>query len=332
MFNTIYIEEQIANHPRTGAILDRFPQANQVACERYGEVCNPKSQDFRLQKQKPALILAGKHERRVLETPAGYGIGGEHNYYFSHMLNCLYDCRYCFLQGMYRSAHYVLFVNYEDFYSDIDAVLENAGMEPCWFFSGYDCDSLALEPVSAFAEQFLPFFASRPQAHIELRTKSTQIRSLLNQQPLANAVVAFSFTPDEIHAALEHKVPTIARRIDSMRRLQEAGWSLGLRFDPLIYQPGYRAQYRALFEQVFSQLDSSLLHSVSLGTFRLPRSYFKNILQLYPDEPLYAGAFAESGGMISYSTDLEREITGFCSTELLKHIPESLLFPCAVAA
>ena len=332
MFNTVYIEEQIANHPRTGAILDRFPQAKRVACERYGEVFNPKSQDFRLQKQKPALILAGKHERRVLETPAGYGIGGEHNFYFSHMLNCLYDCRYCFLQGMYRSAHYVLFVNYEDFYSDIDAVLENAGTEPCWFFSGYDCDSLALEPVSAFAEQFLPFFASRPQAHIELRTKSTQIRSLLNQQPLANAVVAFSFTPDEIHAALEHRVPTVARRIASMRRLQDAGWSLGLRFDPLIYQPGYRAQYRALFEQVFSQLDSSLLHSVSLGTFRLPRSYFKNILQLYPDEPLYAGTFAESGGMISYPMDLEREITAFCSTELQKHIPESLLFPCAVAA
>ncbi len=332
MFNTIYMEDQVADHPRTRAILARFPQANRVSCERYGEVFNPKSQDFRLQKQKPALILAGKHERRVLETPAGYGIGGKRNYYFSHMLNCLYDCRYCFLQGMYRSAHYVLFVNYEDFYSDIDATLEDAGTQPCWFFSGYDCDSLALEPVSAFAEHFLPFFASRPQAHIELRTKSTQIRSLLDQPALPNAVVAFSFTPDEIHAALEHKVPTIQRRIASMRRLQDAGWSLGLRFDPLIYQPGYREQYRSLFQQIFSQIDSSRLHSVSLGTFRLPRGYFRNILQLYPDEPLYAGAFAESGGMISYPVDQEREITGFCTSELLKHIPESLLFPCAVAA
>ena len=332
MFNTIYIEAQVADHARTRAICARFPQANQVSCERYGEVFNPKSQDFRLQKQKPALILAGKHERRVLETPAGYGIGGERNYYFSHMLNCLYDCRYCFLQGMYRSAHYVLFVNYEDFYTDIDTILEHAGSEPCWFFSGYDCDSLALEPVSAFAEQFMPFFASRPQAHIELRTKSTQIRSLLNQPPLANAVVAFSFTPDEIHAALEHRVPGVQRRIASMRRLQDAGWSLGLRFDPLIYQPGYREQYRTLFQQVFSQLDGQRLHSVSLGTFRLPRGYFKNILQLYPDEPLYAGSFAESGGMISYPQEQEREITAFCSAELQKHVPESLLFPCAVAA
>jgi len=332
MFSTIYIEEDIAEHPRTKTICARFPQADQVFCERYGEVFNPKAQDFRLQKQKPALILASKHDRRVLKTPTGYGIGGERNYYFSHMLNCLYDCRYCFLQGMYRSANYVLFVNYEDFLSDMDAILDDAAGEPCWFFSGYDCDSLALEPVTAFAEQFLPFFASRPQAHIELRTKSTQVRSLLNREPLANSVVAFSFTPEEIHGALEHKVPGVTRRIDSMQQLQRAGWPVGLRFDPLIYQPGYQEQYRKLFQQVFNKLDTSQLHSVSLGTFRLPRGYFKNILQLYPDEPLYAGTFAESGSMISYPEEQEREISDYCSAELLKHIPESLLFPCPVAA
>ena len=36
------------------------------------------------------------------------------------MLNCVYDCRYCFLQGMYRSANYVLFVNYDDFRVQIE--------------------------------------------------------------------------------------------------------------------------------------------------------------------------------------------------------------------
>ena len=32
----------------------------------------------------------------------------------SHHLNCLYDCRYL-RQGMYPSAHYLMFVNFEDF-------------------------------------------------------------------------------------------------------------------------------------------------------------------------------------------------------------------------
>jgi spore photoproduct lyase len=332
MFSTLYIEEQIAEHPRTRAICERFPQATQVTCERYGEVFNPKAQDFRLQKRKPALILAHKHNGRVLKTPEGYGIGGRNNYYFSHMLNCLYDCRYCFLQGMYRSAHYVLYVNYEDFGKDIGNKIEQSNNKHCWFFSGYDCDSLVLEPVSGFVEDFLPFFAERPAAHIELRTKSTQIRSLLKHPPIPNAVVAFSFTPAEMHAALEHKVPTIERRVEAMLKLQQAGWLIGLRFDPLIYEDNYQQQYASLFEQVCSPLDTGQLHSVSLGPFRLPRTYFKSIVRLYPDEALFAGNFTETGGMVSYPQSLEREMTDFCTRELLKHGPETALCPCRLAA
>jgi len=332
VFSIIYIERQIADHPRTHEICARFPNATRVECDRYGEVFNPNAQNFRLQKRNPSLILAEKHKGRVLQAPEGYGLGGRNNYYFSHMLNCLYDCRYCFLQGMYRSAHYVLYVNYEDFENDMGTILAQADNEPCWFFSGYDCDSLAMEPVSAFVQHFLPFFSRHPQAHIELRTKSTQIRGLLKMTPIPNAVIAFSFTPEEMYRALEHKVPTLERRLQAMLQLQQAGWQLGLRFDPLIYQHGYQGQYRRLFQQLFSQLNNEQLHSVSLGTFRLPRGYFRNIVQLYPDEPLFAGAFSTENGMVSYPQALEQEMTAFCTRELLQHIPESLLFRCTLAA
>ena len=45
-----------------------------------------------------------------------------------------------------------------------------------------------------------------------------------------------------------------------------------------------------------------------------------------------AGSFAETGGMISYPQALEHEMSGFCTRELLKHVPETLLFPCRLAA
>ena len=331
MISHIYIEDSVSDHPRTQDICARFPKATRITCERYGEVFNPKSQDFRLQKARPALILARKHGNLVLETPEGYGIGGTRNYYFSHMLNCLYDCRYCFLQGMYRSANHVLFVNYESFEAEISRISQTSNM-PAWFFSGYDCDSLALELVSGFAAHFLPFIASHPNAWLELRTKSTQVRALLNRDPLSNVIVAFSFTPREIHQSLEHRVPAVERRLDAMVQLQQAGWLLGIRFDPLIYQQGYQEQYRALFSEVFSRLDTDRLHSVSLGPFRLPRGYFRAVTRLYPDEPLFAGPLEETNGLVSYQRDLENELTGFCTGELRCHVPESLLFPCVAAA
>ena len=115
MIDQIYVEEALLDHPRARAIMQRFPDASVTTCARYGEIFNRRAQNFRLQKISPALILAEKFSGHVLPSPPEYAIGGDLNYYFSHMLNCIYDCRYCFLQGMYQSAHYVVFVNYEDF-------------------------------------------------------------------------------------------------------------------------------------------------------------------------------------------------------------------------
>ena len=42
---------------------------------------------FALQKKKPALILAKSSGKLVHPVPATYGIGGDENRYFSHMLN-----------------------------------------------------------------------------------------------------------------------------------------------------------------------------------------------------------------------------------------------------
>ena len=330
MIETIYIEAAIQQHPRVLQILARFPEARRIVCERYGEVFNPKSQNFRLQKLKPALILAEKYKNFVLEAPLGYGIGATKNYYFSHMLNCLYDCRYCFLQGMYQSAHYVLFVNFEDFQQEIKQLSGQSPTESIHFFSGYDCDSLALEPVTGFAEYFLPFFAELPNAWLELRTKSTQIRSLVNRAPLPRTVVAFSLSPEEIASKVEDKAPTLPRRLDALVKLQDQGWLIGLRFDPLIYQTGYQAQYQQFFAQVFARINLAQLHSVSLGVFRLPEHFFKKMYKLYPEEKLFASPLTNQAGMVSYQRELEQEMLGFCTEQLLTYIPEEKLFPCTL--
>ena len=329
MIDQIYIEEALLGHPRARAIMQKFPDASVTVCARYGEIFNRRAQNFRLQKIKPALILAEKFTNHVLPSPPEYAIGGEQNYYFSHMLNCVYDCRYCFLQGMYQSAHYVIFVNYEDFILAITEKIHAAGDAPVHIFSGYDCDSLALDPVTDFVDEFLPVFRAHPGALLELRTKSTQIRSLLAQEPIPNCVIAYSFTPAEIASALEHKTPLVEKRLQALQRLQAHGWRTGLRFDPLIYQDGVKEQYARLFEQVFRHVDTALLHSVSLGSFRLPKSYFQTLARLYPEEVLFASPLADTGdGMVTYRDAIRDDLLSFCRDTLLSYIPEEKFFPC----
>ncbi len=328
MIDTIYVESEIAGHPRSREIRARFGRADWIEIERYGEIFNRRNQDFRLQKRNPALILARKHGRRVLPAPDGYGIGGEHNFYFSHMLNCLYDCRYCFLQGMFQSANYLLFVNYEDFEAELRETAARTPGESVHFFSGYDCDSLALESVTGFAEAFIPLIESIPNAWLELRTKSLNTRALEDREPMPRCVVAFSMTPEPISLALEHGVPPLERRIEAAARLQHQGWPVGLRFDPLVYTPDFKKQYRGLFDQVFAQLDPSTIHSVSYGPFRLPREMFKTMTRLYPEERLFAGPLHERDAMISYQAELEEMMIDFCGEALASRVPALALFPC----
>jgi len=328
MFSAIYVETSLLSHPRTQSVVARYSDIPLIPIERYGEIFNRKSQNFRLQKQAPALIIAGKRNNIVLPAPDQYGLGGDHNYYFSHLLNCIYDCRYCFLQGMYRSAHYVWFVNYDDFADAITEILNRHPGETSYFYSGYDCDSLALEPVTQFVEYFLPLFARHSNATLELRTKSTQIRSLLHRQPIDNCIAAFSFTPENISKQLELKVPSIERRLDAMKKLQAQGWKVGLRFDPLIFDDNYYTNYKKLFDDVFAHIDIRSLHSVSLGVFRLPETFYRNMQRLYPSEKLFATKIAAHDGLVSYQREIESKMLHECESMLLKYIPDRIYYPC----
>jgi len=323
MFQSIYVEESVRDHPKTLAICRKFSKIPVIFCERYGEVFNRHNQNFRLQKSQPSLILAKKHGHLVLPTPEGYGIGSAHNFYFSHLLNCPFDCRYCFLQGMYNSAHFDLFVNYEDFEQAIKEKMDQ--LPNLCFFSGYDSDSLALEPVTGFLSHFLPFF-KKERSFIEIRTKSANIAPLLRMEAFSHAVIAFSLTPRTISEALEHRVPSLSKRLEAIAKLQAAGWMVGLRFDPLIYCDDFREKYRELFTEVFSIVHKENLHSVTLGAFRLPKGIYKKMVHLYPEEKLFAHTMAERESMVSYSPNVEQQLLDFCQAEILKQIPADKLF------
>jgi spore photoproduct lyase len=332
MIETIYLEAAVAGEPRATRLLARFPEATVIECGHYGEVFNPSAQSFRLQKRRPALIVARKPAGHVLEAPAGFAIEEGPSYYFSHMLNCVYDCRYCFLQGMFRSAHYVLFVNFEDFQHAIDETRARHQGQRCTFFSGYDCDSLALESLTGFVGEFVPFFAQRPDALLELRTKSVAVAPLLRRDPLPNVVTAFSFAPKPAARAVEHGTPPVAARIDALRRLAEAGWPVALRLDPLLWYEGWRGDYRELVDTLAAAIPAAALHSISIGPLRFPRDMFHRIEGLYPDEPLFAGPLRPHDGITSYGTAREAALVDHTRGLLTSAFPDTPLYACTPAA
>jgi len=324
--DTIYVESQIRSHPRSQEVLKRHPRATVVECDHYGEIFNVKSQNFRLQKQRPSLILAEKKGQTVLPAPPDYSIGPEHNYYFSHMLNCLYDCRYCFLQGMYRSANYLLFVNFEAFERDIEATRREVDGELC-LFSGYDCDSLAMESLTGFAEHFIPWFSERPELQMELRTKSVNTRFLEASDPVPNIIPAFTLSPDAIAREIEHGAPAFERRLNRLKSLTQQGWKVGLRLDPLIPWPGFQELYAEMIEALFHEVDPDMIHSVTLGPMRFPKAMHDRSVKLYPTDPLFAlKEMVLQKGQMTYPKEIEAELVGTVMAQLVEQLPRSRVF------
>ncbi len=329
MVDTIYFEESVIDHPRTIEIFSKFRKARKIPIQRFGEVFNKRDQSFKLQKLNPALILARKHKGFVLPVPEGFGLGHSANYYFSHMYNCIYDCRYCFLQGMYSSANYILFVNYEDFLTQIEAIINLHKGQEIAFFSGYDCDSLALENITKFASFILPQFKKYPEAFLELRTKSVQIKPMITLNALENCIVAYSLMPDPISKALDIKTPSISKRLDAMKKLAFKGWKLGLRFDPLVHGKDWKNLYRELIEKVFSEIPTNSIHSISFGALRFPKAMYKKIHSMHPDEILFSGPLSSRAGMVAYKREVENEMISFCRDVVTEFITKPITFNCS---
>lgn len=305
MFNTVYLEKEIENHFRVQEILKKISFHRVISIDRYSEIFNRKNQDFLIQKKNPALILAKKYGKFIQKIKPQSGIL-ENNYYFSPLLNCPFDCEYCFLKGFFRSAFFVLFVNYEDFKEEIDKV------DTSFFFSGYDSDSLALDHITELFFQYYEWF-KKSTNFIELRTKSINIQNLLKKEPIKNMVIAFSLNTKKIVNRFE-RAPDLSQRLNAISTLSKLGWQIGIRFDPLILYEGCEKDYIQLFEEVFSIGD---LHSITLGALRYPKSCFKNFYER--EKNILLSNLFEHDGFFSYEEKRVENLLNFCENYIKKN-------------
>ena len=322
MVKIIYIENEIKEHPRTKAITNKLKKSKIIYVNRYSEVFNKRNQSFNLQKKNPAIILAKKHKNYLNKTPENYGIGNHYNYYFSYMYNCIFDCKYCFLQGLYSSANYVIFVNYEDFMNEMKTIAKNLVNKKITFFSGYDCDSLAYEPFSGFIENLMKSFSVISNAELEVRTKSTFIKPFLKKK-IDNVIIAFSFTPERFSNYYEKGVPSVNKRIQALQTLSELGWKVGFRFDPIVVYEGWEEDYNKLFKSLFNNINNNQIHSVSFGNLRFPDNIYKRIIKNNPTEKLFFNVVKSKDG---YETDNYKDVNEYCRKTLSKYIDKKKIF------
>ena len=97
-------------------------------------------------------------------------------------MNCVYNCRYCFLKGTFENNFPVIFVNDEEMQGEMKKWIEreNKKDENLVLYASNYSDVLAMEGLTGFHSSWIPFFEQFEGVMMESRTKSSNIQSLLD--------------------------------------------------------------------------------------------------------------------------------------------------------
>jgi DNA repair photolyase len=322
-FSVVYAEEAALAHPRAQRILAGLPDAEVIRCRDYREIFNRPHQEPALQKKAQALILAVSDRARVYPgAPVCQDFGNDRFYYTSDVMNCVFDCEYCYLQGMYPSGHIVVFVNTEDTFAELDTILSDG---PAYVCISYDTDLLALEPKLGLVADWIAFASERPTLTLELRTKSASC-AVLRSLPVSDRVIlALTLSPDPVIRAMEHRTPPLSARLALASGALDLGWKVRLCFDPMIAVHNAVAVYDKMFDEVAAALPMERIHDASVGLFRISREYLKEMRSRRPCAVTYY-PYELTDGVYHYPTEIGEPLVELALRRLGAMLPRDRIF------
>lgn len=272
-FSHIYVEKEVLPNPITQNILKKFPKSKVVLIDRYSEVFNRPNQNYLIQKERQNLILAQKRYDFIYKgSKLCEDFGNINFYHTSNIFNCIYDCDYCYLQGMYPSGHLVIFVNIEDYFKEIDKLTQD---QKVYLSISYETDLLALEYLTGFTKQWIEYAKGNKNLVIEIRTKSANFSSVEFIDIPSNVIFAWTLLPQPVIDKYEKLTPSLSKRIESIKRAISKGLKVRISIEPVMYIEGFEKIYKNFVEYVFSKIPKEGIQDVNIGAFRMVKEQAK---------------------------------------------------------
>ncbi len=288
----IFIEKEVVNSSVTKQIINKLPDVIVEYIDDYRSIAiEGSTTDDIFKKSKECLAIARKKGGFVKQFRCREGIVGNTEYFITHGNNCNLDCEYCFLQSYFDNAVPTVFINHDEILTAIKDVLLAAGDKKTVFHAGELCDALAFDDLTGLSCRLIPLFSEYPDSRLELRTKTTTIENLLTIPGTNNIVISWTFSPQLIIDAYEHKTPSLEERVRAAEAVQRAGYNVGICLDPIILCEDWLNNYKTMIEMLFDRLDITKIRFVSLGGFRYLPSLVRVIRDRNSKTNLLSGEF-----------------------------------------
>ncbi len=323
-FSHIYVEEDVLELERTKQVLKYFKHSSIIVIKDYRDVFNRKKQCHAIQKECQNLILAKKKKDFLYPaSPVCQSFGNEHFYYSTSMMNCIYDCEYCFLKGMYPSGNIVVFMNLEDFFDEVRKVLLK---HPVYLCVSYDTDMLALEPIFHYGKLWSEFSKTYDDLSIEIRTKGTFSEEWKKIAISQNVILAFTLSPGYVAQKYEHGTPNLSQRIAMIQQAIQIGYPVRICFDPIVVFPNYERSYQLMIQQVSKEVDLTKVKDISVGSFRISKNYLSNMRKQYPNSSVLQYPYVCEQGFYHLPNEILNQVESIVMDELTKIVSKDKIY------
>jgi spore photoproduct lyase len=324
----LYIDQQVLHYPQVISIRSRIPHVPVSVVHSSKEVYKSVlSSDNPVQKGKTILFLTRNKGAFIKPCPGtrSYTCCG---YQILHMGTfCIMDCSYCILQAYFHPPLLQYFVNHDELLAELDRLFLNKTLSRIG--TGEFTDSMIWDNWTDLSELLVPKFSKQSKAVLELKTKTTNIKTLKTLHHNHKTIVSWSLNTPRIIKNEEHHTASLSSRLRAAAKCESWGYPLGFHFDPLVIYNGCEGEYASVIEQLFSHISSKNIVWISLGTFRFMPALKPVIQKRFPNSKIIYGEFISGlDGKMRYFKPLRIDLYRKIVSYIRAFAPDVMIYFC----
>jgi len=238
---------------------------------------------------------------------------------------CPFDCTYCILQSYLNHEYIKVYSDFEGVKNDILAMPKDR------FFrlgTGELSDSLALDHIFNFSGYIAETVNNAENLLFEFKTKSANIKNLLNLNP-KNMVVSWSLNPKEVIDKEEHGTAKLENRLKAANLCAQHGYKIGFHFDPLIYYPDFEKGYADVIKKMVESVPESSVEYISVSTFRFIPEILDIVRGKFDRSLLLQSEYVKTlDGKMRYFKPMRVHMLDFFVKEVKKYWKDTFIYFC----
>ena len=240
-----YIDPKILKYESSKKIIEYLEKSNVPMINSKKVVIDSGSPEKNYATAKKTILFTTNGQKKLVSCKPSA------DYQFSLSSSCPANCEYCYLQTTQGEKPFMkIFLNIEEILGNIQTYIDANVPKLTFFECASITDPIALEHLSGNLKRCIEFFGESSKGRLRLVTKFDDVDPFLNLKHNKHTKFRFTLNSRYVIDNFEHNTSTFNERIDSVKKIADAGYPIGFIIAPIMIYENWKQEYKELLENL----------------------------------------------------------------------------------